>query len=66
MLFRSNDDELLAAVKATREGLPQSTPLMIGGAAANRLRKGMEATGAIVLDSLPEARAMLRELREAE
>ncbi len=65
-VYSPNDEELLAAIKKTREGLPQSTPLMIGGAAANRLRKGMEATGAIVLDSLPEARAMLRELREAE
>ena len=61
-----NDEELLAAVKATREGLPERTPLMIGGAAANRLRKQCEASGAIVLDSLPELRAMLRELREAE
>jgi MerR family transcriptional regulator, light-induced transcriptional regulator len=65
-VYSPNDEELLAAVKATREGLPQSTPFIIGGAAANRLRKGMEATGAIVLDSLPEARAMLRGLREAE
>jgi MerR family transcriptional regulator, light-induced transcriptional regulator len=65
-VYSPNDDELLAAVKATRDGLPRTTPLIIGGAAANRLRKGMEATGAIVLDSLPEARAMLRELREAE
>jgi methanogenic corrinoid protein MtbC1 len=65
-VYSANDEELLAAVKATREGLPQSTPLIIGGAAASRLRDGMEASGAIVLDSLPEARAMLRELREAE
>jgi DNA-binding transcriptional MerR regulator/methylmalonyl-CoA mutase cobalamin-binding subunit len=65
-VYSTDDEHLLAAVKATREGLPKSTALMIGGAAANRLRKGMEASGAIVLDSLPAARAMLRELREAE
>jgi len=65
-VYSPNDEDLLAAVKASRDGLPPTTPLMIGGAAANRLRKEMEASGAIVLDSLPEARAMLRELREAE
>jgi len=65
-VYSPNDEELLAAIKATREGLSRSTPLIIGGAAANRLRKGMEAAGAMVLDSLPQARTMLRELREAE
>ena len=65
-VYSPNDEELLAAVKATREGLPRTTPLMIGGAAANRLRKAMGACGAIVLDSLPQVRTMLRELREAE
>jgi DNA-binding transcriptional MerR regulator/methylmalonyl-CoA mutase cobalamin-binding subunit len=65
-VYSANDEELLASVKATREGLPRNTPLMIGGAAANRLRKGMETSGAVVLDSLSEGRAMLRALKEAE
>jgi len=65
-VYSPNDEKLLAAVKATREGMPQRTPLIIGGAAANRLREPMGASGAIVLDSLPELRAQLRELREAE
>ena len=65
-VYSPNDQELLAMIKAIRDGLPRTTPLMIGGAAANRLRNEMEATGAIVLESLPEARTMLRELREAE
>jgi len=65
-VYSPNDEKLLAAVKATREGMPKRTPLIIGGAAANRLREPMGASGAIVLDSLPELRAQLRELREAE
>jgi MerR family transcriptional regulator, light-induced transcriptional regulator len=65
-VYSPNDEKLLAAVKAAREGLPKRTPLIIGGAAANRLREPMDASGAIVLDSLPELRARLRELREAE
>jgi hypothetical protein len=57
---------LVAAVKTAREGLPTGTPLIIGGAAANRLRNGMQASGAIVLDLLPELPAKLMELRETE
>ena len=65
-VYSPNDEKLLAAVKATREGLPKSMPLMIGGAAAHRLRRAIQASGAIVLDSLPELRATLRELRRPE
>jgi methanogenic corrinoid protein MtbC1 len=62
----SNDEEVLAAIRAARVGLPQETALLVGGAAANRLREEMGAPGVIVLDSLPELRAKLRELREVE
>jgi len=65
-VYSPDDEKLLAAVKATREGLPKSMPLMIGGAAAHRLRRAIQASGAIVLDSLPELRATLRELRRPE
>jgi hypothetical protein len=64
--YSSNDEEFLAAIKATRVGLPEGTPLVVGGAAANRLREALEASGAIVLDSLSELRVRLRELGEAE
>ena len=66
IVYSSNDEAVLAAIKATREGLPKGTPLVVGGAAANRLREAMEASGVIVLDSLPELRGRLRELRAAE
>lgn len=66
IVYASNDEEFLAAIKATRVELPKGTPLVVGGAAANRRREAMEASGAIVLDSLPELRAKLRELRAAE
>jgi MerR family transcriptional regulator, light-induced transcriptional regulator len=65
-VYSPADEKLLAAVKATREGLPKSMPLMIGGAAAHRLRRAIQASGAIVLDSLPELRATLRELKRPE
>ena len=61
-VYSTDDQHLLAAVKAVRVGLPEGTPLVVGGAAAHRLRKAMEDSGAIVLDSLPELRARLREL----
>jgi hypothetical protein len=57
---------LLAALRAARLGLPDGTPLLVGGAAASHLRDALENLGAIVLDSLPELRARLRELGEAE
>ena len=66
IVYSSNDEEFLAAIKATRVGLPEGTPLLVGGAAANQLRDSLESLGAIVLDSLPELRARLRELGEAE
>ena len=66
IVYSSNDEELLAAVEAARVGLPEGTPLLVGGAAASQLRDSLESLGAIVLDSLPELRARLRELGEAE
>jgi hypothetical protein len=66
MVYSLDDEKLLEAVKAARVGLPEGTPLLVGGAAANHLREALEASGAIVLDSLSELRARLRELGEAE
>jgi hypothetical protein len=40
--------------------------LLVGGAAASHLREPLEDLGAIVLHSLPELRARLRKLDEAE
>jgi DNA-binding transcriptional MerR regulator/methylmalonyl-CoA mutase cobalamin-binding subunit len=65
IVYSFDDEKLLEAVKAARVSLPEETPLLVGGAAANRLRDSLESLGAIVLDSLPELRARLREL-EAE
>ncbi|MGZ8399298.1 MAG: MerR family transcriptional regulator [Gemmatimonadales bacterium] len=66
IVYSSNDEGFLAAIEATRVGLPEGTPLLVGGAAANRLREALEASGAIVLDSLPDLRVRLREFGEAE
>jgi MerR family transcriptional regulator, light-induced transcriptional regulator len=66
IVYSSNDETLLAAVRAARRGLPEGTPLLVGGAAASHLREPLEDLGAIVLHSLPELRARLRKLDEAE
>ena len=66
IVYSSDDETLLAALRAARRGLPEGTPLLIGGAAASHLREPLEDLGAIVLDSLPELRTRLRKLGEAE
>ena len=58
--------EVAGGSSAARRGLPEGTPLLVGGAAASGLRGALEDLGAIVLDSLPELRARLREMGEAE
>ena len=66
IVYSSDDETLLAALRAARRGLPEGTPLLIGGAAASHLREPLEDLGAIVLDSLAELRTRLRKLGEAE
>ena len=66
IVYSSDDEKLLAALRAARRGLAEGTPLLVGGAAASGLREPLEDLGAMVLDSLPELRARLRELGEAE
>jgi MerR family transcriptional regulator, light-induced transcriptional regulator len=64
-VYSTDDEQLLAAVKAGRAGLPRETPLLVGGAAAHRLREAMLAAGAVVVDSLSQLRVTLRNLEEA-
>ena len=66
IVYSSDDEKLLAALKAARAGLTEGTPLLVGGAAASGLREPLEDLGATVLDSLAELRARLRELGETE
>jgi methylmalonyl-CoA mutase cobalamin-binding subunit len=66
IVYSSDDERLVAEVEAARQALPERTLLLLGGAAANRLSEDLEQRGAIVLDSLPELRARLRELGEGE
>ncbi len=66
IVYSSDDEKLLASIEAARQALPERTLLLLGGAAANRLSEDLEQRGAIVLDSLPELRARLRELGEGE
>jgi MerR family transcriptional regulator, light-induced transcriptional regulator len=66
IVYSSADEPLLSALRAARRGLSEGTPLLVGGAAAGHLREPLEDLGAIVLDSLAELRARLRQLGEAE
>lgn len=60
--------DLLAALREMRAGLPERVPLLLGGAATPGIAAEAEAAGALVIASLPELRAMLRQLaaRDAE
>ena len=54
--------DLLAALREMRAGLPERVPLLVGGAATLEIKAEAEAAGALVIESLPELRAMLRRL----
>ena len=55
-------DDLLAALREIRAGLPEEVPLLVGGAATPEIRSEAAAEGALVLDTLAELRALLRRL----
>jgi DNA-binding transcriptional MerR regulator/methylmalonyl-CoA mutase cobalamin-binding subunit len=66
VVYIADDSDLLAALRATREGLPEGVPLLVGGAAAPEIRPQAEAAGALVVDSLPDLRTLLRTLATEE
>jgi methanogenic corrinoid protein MtbC1 len=58
------DREIVAALRDARAGLPEEVALLVGGAAAPAVRHEAEAAGALVIDSLPDLRTLLRRLAE--
>lgn len=64
IVYDSGGAELLPALREARAGLPERVPLIVGGAAAARLRPQVEAAGAIVVDTLVDFRTLLRRLDE--
>ncbi len=56
--------DLAVVLREIRSGLPDRVPLLVGGAAVPGIRRDAEAAGALVLDSLPELRVVLRRLAE--
>ncbi len=62
VVYISDDRDLLAALREARAGLPERIPLLLGGAAATEIRAQAEAAGAVVVDSLPDLRALLDRL----
>lgn len=64
IVYDSGDPSLLPTLREARDGLPEHVPLIVGGAAASRLRQQAESAGAIVVDTLPDFRTLLRRLDE--
>jgi methanogenic corrinoid protein MtbC1 len=62
IVYAADDPELLSVLREIRAGVPQGVPLIVGGAATPQLRQRAEAEGAMVVDTLPEFRALLRRL----
>jgi MerR family transcriptional regulator, light-induced transcriptional regulator len=58
--------DLLATLREMRAGLSARVPLLVGGAATPEIAADAEAAGTLVIESLPELRAMLRRLASAE
>ncbi len=66
VVYPSDDPDLYAALRETRAGLPERVPLLVGGAAGRGIRAQAEAEGAVVIESLPEFRTLLRRLDAEE
>jgi cobalamin-dependent methionine synthase I len=61
-VYAPKGEDLLATLREMRAGLPERVPLLVGGAAAPEIRSDAEAGGALVIESLPELRSLLRRL----
>ncbi|HEY7613379.1 MAG TPA: cobalamin-dependent protein [Gemmatimonadales bacterium] len=64
IVYHSDARTLLSALREARAGLPEGVPLIVGGAAAGGMRRQAEAAGALVMETLPDFRALLRRLTE--
>lgn len=64
IVYDPGEGSLLAGIGDVRAALPGHVPLVVGGAAAAGGRAQVEAAGAMVVDSLPDLRALLRHLSE--
>jgi methanogenic corrinoid protein MtbC1 len=54
--------DLLATLREMRASLPERVPLLVGGSATPGIRSEAQAEGALVIESLPELRTLLRRL----
>lgn len=62
VVYLTDDQDLLGALREMRAGLPSHLPLLLGGAAAPEVRLQAEEAGATVIESLSDFRAMLQRL----
>jgi methanogenic corrinoid protein MtbC1 len=64
IVYDSGATDVVAALREARGGIPEQVPLVVGGAAIQRLRRPAETIGALVVDDLADFRALLRRLEE--
>jgi methanogenic corrinoid protein MtbC1 len=62
IVYAGDDPELFSVLREVRAGVPRDVSLIVGGAATPQIRQQAEAEGAMVVDTLPEFRALLRRL----
>jgi DNA-binding transcriptional MerR regulator/methylmalonyl-CoA mutase cobalamin-binding subunit len=62
LIHRGDPSRSAAVVRELRAGLPPEVSLLVGGAGAHDLRAEAEAIGVEVLESLPQARAVLQRI----
>ena len=65
LVHRGHPSGSAAVVRELRAGLPPEVSLLVGGAGAVELRAEAEAIGVEVLESLPQARAVLQRIAMA-
>jgi methanogenic corrinoid protein MtbC1 len=66
VVYALDDRDVATALRETRAGLPARVPLLLGGAAATTIPLERELAGIVVMNSLAELRALLREMGEEE
>jgi DNA-binding transcriptional MerR regulator/methylmalonyl-CoA mutase cobalamin-binding subunit len=62
IVYAADNAEMAESIREIRAGLPESVALIIGGAASDGIRRQAETSGAMVVDTLAEFRALLRRL----
>lgn len=66
VVYAPDDRDVATALREARAGLPARVPLLLGGAAVATMPLEREVAGIVVMDSLAELRALLRQMGEED